>query len=90
MLELLLFMCGLILVAAFGVFLLKILLTLLVIPFKLAWWMARGILGLLIFIPLALVLLNVFAVAFPLLLIVLLLPLVVGGALIYGLIRIVF
>ena len=90
MLELLFFICGIVLICALGVVFLKVLFALLVIPFKLAWWLARGLLGLLIIIPLALVFLNVFTVAFPLLLIVLLLPLIVGGVLVYGLIRLVF
>jgi hypothetical protein len=81
MLELLFFFGMLTLGAVLLIGFLKLLVVLLILPFKLAWWAAKGIVGLLLFIPLIVVFFLVFTNVFPLLLILMILPvlLVVAG-----------
>jgi hypothetical protein len=70
--------------------LLKLLVALLLLPLKLAWWTARGVLGLLLVIPLIVVGYLVITNVFPVLLILLLLPVLVVVAGIGLLMRLVF
>jgi hypothetical protein len=60
---------------------LKLLVALVLLPLKLAWWTAKGLLGILLFVPLLVVSILIFTNVFPLVLLFLLLPvlLVVAG-----------
>ena len=81
MLELL-FMFGVLVVGVFVlVGILKLLVVLLLLPLKLAWWTAKGLAGLLLLIPLAALFFLVATNVFPVVLILLVLPviLVVAG-----------
>lgn len=53
---------------------LKLLVVLLLLPFKLAWWTAKGLIGLLLFLPVLVVGFLVVTNVFPLVLMLLLLP----------------
>jgi hypothetical protein len=61
--------------------LLKLLVVVLLIPFKLAWWAAKGLIGLLFVVPLVILGYLVVAGAFPIFLLLFVLPviLVVAG-----------
>lgn len=56
---------------------LKLLVALVLLPLKLAWWMAKGLVGLLLVVPLAILAFLVITNVFPLVVFLLLLPLVV-------------
>jgi hypothetical protein len=69
---------------------LKLLVALVILPFKMAFWMAKGLLGLLLLLPLILIAYFVFVNALPLVLFVLLLPIVVVVAGFGLLLRLIF
>jgi hypothetical protein len=69
---------------------LKLLVALLLLPLKLAWWVAKGLVGLLLFVPLAIVGFLVLTNVFPVILLLLLLPLVVVVAGVGLLVKLVF
>jgi len=56
---------------------LKLLVGLLLLPLKMAWWMAKGLMGFLLIVPLAIVAFLVLTNVFPVVLILLLLPVIV-------------
>lgn len=76
MFELLFFFGMMALGAVVLIGLLKLLVALLLLPLKLAWWTAKGVLGLLFVIPLIVVGYLVVANVFPVLLILFLLPVI--------------
>lgn len=90
MFELLVILAFLAFLGALGLFLLKIFFGLLVLPFRIAFWLARGLLGLLVAGLLALVFFNVFSFALPLLILFFLLPVLLVVAFFVFLIRVVF
>ncbi len=53
---------------------LKLLVGLVLLPFKLAWWMAKGLVGLLLIVPLVIVGFLILTNVFPVILLLLLLP----------------
>jgi hypothetical protein len=69
---------------------LKLLVGLLLLPFKLAWWMAKGLVGLLLFVPLAIICFLVLTNVFPIVLFFLLLPVIVMVAGVGLLVKLVF
>jgi hypothetical protein len=69
---------------------LKLLVALLLLPFKLAWWMAKGLVGLLLIVPLALVGFLVFTNVFPVMVLLLLLPVIAVVAGVGLLVKLVF
>lgn len=77
----LLFLIGVLTVGAVVLIgILKLLVGLLLLPLKLAWWMAKGLVGFLLFVPLAIVCFLVLTNVFPIVLFVLLLPLILAVA----------
>jgi len=75
---------------ALGLLLLKILFGLLVLPFRVAFWLARGLVGILLAGLLVFVFFNFFSFALPFLILFFLLPVLLVGALFVYLIRLVF
>jgi len=70
---------------------LKLLFALLVLPFKVAFWVARGVLGVFIVIPLAILFTNLFSLALPIaLFLLMLLPVALGIGLLVLLFKLVF
>ena len=69
---------------------LKLLVSLLLLPFKLAWWMAKGLVGLLLIVPVAIVGILVLTNVFPVVLLILLLPVIAVVAVVGLLVRMVF
>lgn len=69
---------------------LKLLVVVLLLPFKLAWWTAKGLLGLLLFVPMLILGYLVIAGAFPALLLLLILPVFVVVAGVGLLIKLIF
>ena len=87
----LLFLLGILAVGVLVlVAILKLLVALVLLPFKLAWWMAKGLLGVLLFVPLAVVGFLVFTNVFPVIVLLLLLPLIVVVAGIGLLVKLIF
>jgi hypothetical protein len=73
----LLFLFGVLAVGAvILVAVLKLLVALLLLPFKLAWWMAKGLVGFLLIVPLAIVCFLIFTNVFPVILLFLMLPVI--------------
>lgn len=81
MLELLGLAALVVLVFAVGMAALKALFWLLILPFKLAFWLVKGAFALFVVIPVALIAIWTLSAVFPVLLLAILLPvlLVVGG-----------
>jgi len=78
------------LLGALALFLLKVFFGLLVLPFRLAFWVAKGLIGLLVGGLLLLVFFNVFSFALPFILLCLLLPLALAVGFFVLLFRLVF
>jgi hypothetical protein len=64
-----LFLCGALLIGLF-----KLLIGLVLLPFKLGFWVLKGVLALLLLVPLIIIGMNVFALGIPILLVILVLP----------------
>ena len=69
---------------------LKLLFALLILPFKAALFLAKGVIGLVIAIPLVILFSSAFTVALPFLLLFLVLPVLAGIGLIVALFKLVF
>jgi hypothetical protein len=89
MLELFFVFGALFLIGAFVLFLLKLVFSIILLPVKLALFLFKGVLGVIIAIPLAIVFLNVFSFAFPVVLVFLLLPILLGAAILAFIFRLV-
>ncbi|MFH1755383.1 MAG: hypothetical protein ABIA59_06730 [Candidatus Latescibacterota bacterium] len=74
MIELLVLLGVLALFGGLLIGLLKLFVCLLILPFKVAFWLAKGVLALVLLVPLIVIGLNVFALGIPILLVVLCLP----------------
>jgi hypothetical protein len=57
----------------------KLVLALVVLPFKLCFWVFKGLLGLILVVPLAIISICAFSVGFPVILFILALPLILLG-----------
>lgn len=75
---------GLLLLAA-----LKLLFSLLILPLKLGFWLLKLMVGLVIMVPLAVIAVNVFSIAAPLLLVLVFLPLLALGGLVLLVVKLV-
>ncbi len=69
---------------------LKLLVAIALIPFKLAFWLVKGVLAVVLFIPLVIIGLNVFALGIPIVLFLLFLPLLLGIVGLVLLVRLIF
>ena len=74
MLELLVALCFIFVGAVVLVGILKLLVALIILPFKIAFFLAKSVVGLLLLIPLAIIAYVVFVNAFPIIVFALLLP----------------
>jgi len=90
MFELLLIIGFIAFLGALALFMLKVFFGLLVLPFRVAFWLARGILGLVVAGLLALAFLNFFSLTLPLLLLFVLLPVFLLVGFLVFLVRLVF
>ena len=70
--------------------LLKLFVAIAFIPLKLAWWLVKGVVALVLIVPLTLIAINLFALGIPVILFVLVLPLLLGVAGLVVLVRCVF
>ena len=70
--------------------LLKLFVAIAFIPLKLAWWLVKGVVALVLIVPLTLIAINLFAFGLPVILFVLVLPLLLGVAGLVVLVRCVF
>jgi hypothetical protein len=69
---------------------LKLLVAIALIPLKLAWWLVKGVVALVLIVPLTLIAINLVAIGLPVILFVLVLPLVLGVVGLVALVRCVF
>jgi hypothetical protein len=69
---------------------LKLLVALVLLPFKIAWWTAKGLVGLLLVVPLIVISVLVVTNVFPLVLFMLLLPVIIVTAAVAFLVKLVF
>ena len=74
MFEILVLVGFLALIGALLIGLIKLILGLVILPFKLAFWALKGLLVLLLLVPIVMIGLNIFAVGIPILLFILVLP----------------
>lgn len=81
MFELLVLLGVVALAGCVAIGLLKLLVALVILPFKAAFWLAKGVIGLVLVVPLAIIFTAVMVNALPIVLFVLFIPLllVVGG-----------
>lgn len=87
----LLFMLGILaLGAVVAVGFLKLLVGLVILPFKMAWWVAKGLVGLVLVVPLVLIAILVLTNVFPIFLFLLMLPVIVVAAGVGLLVKLVF
>jgi len=90
MFDLLFVILALVVGGALLIGLLKLLVAVALIPLKLAWWMVKGVVGLVLIIPLTLIAISLVATGLPVILFVLVLPLLLGVAGLVALVRCVF
>ena len=90
MLEILMLVGFLVLCGALLIGLFKLLIGLVLLPFKLGLWALKGVLALLILIPLLIIGMNVFALGIPILLVIIVLPFLLLFAGLVFLCRLIF
>jgi hypothetical protein len=90
MLDILFVIVALIVGGALLIGLLKLFVAIALIPLKLAWWLVKGVVVLVLIVPLALIAINLVAIGLPVILFLLVLPLVLGVAGLVALVRCVF
>lgn len=90
MLEFLIGAGALLAVGTIAMIVLKFLVMLVLLPFKLAALVAKSVLGIVIAIPLTLIAINVASFALPVVLLLLLLPVIAGVAVLVWLFKLVF
>jgi hypothetical protein len=70
--------------------LLKLFVAFALLPFRLAWWLVKGVVALVLIVPLTLIALNLVFLGLPVILFILVVPLALGVAGLVALVRVIF